>query len=150
MELNGKNLRKIFLVAAGCIVLYWLLHETERMLGILGSITTMLSPFIVGAALAFVLNVPMRAIENLLKKIPQRGLRRALAMVLTLIAVVLVLYGAVALLIPQIKETIESIAVQIPEFISNLQKPAFLALRCWKRAASLPLKIQKPVCVISG
>ena len=122
MELNGKNLRKIFLVAAGCIVLYWLLHETERLLGILGAITTMLSPFIVGAALAFVLNVPMRAIENLLKKIPQQGLRRALAMVLTLIAVVLVLYGAIALLIPQIKETIESIAVQLPEFIGNLQK----------------------------
>ncbi len=122
MELNGKNLRRIFFGVAGCIVLYWLLHETERLMGVLGMITGMLSPFIVGAALAFVLNVPMRGIENLLKKIPKRGLRRALALVLTMIAVVLVLYGAFALLIPQLRETIESIAAQLPVFFGNAQE----------------------------
>ena len=121
MELNGKTLRRIFLGVAGCIVLYWLLHETERVLLVLSMITNMLSPFIVGAALAFILNVPMRSIENLLKKIPNKGLRRATALILTLISVVLVLYGAFALLIPQIGETIESIAVQLPEFFGNVQ-----------------------------
>lgn len=122
MELNSKNLRRIFLGVAGCIVLYWLLHETERLMQILGTITGILSPFIVGAALAFVLNVPMRGIEHLLKKISKRGLRRALALVLTLIAVLLVLYGAFALLIPQLRETIESIAAQLPVFFGNVQE----------------------------
>ena len=121
MELNGKNLRKIFLGVAGCILLYWLLHETERLMSVLNAVTAVLSPFIVGAALAFVLNVPMRAIESLLKKIPNRGLRRALALVLTLLAVVLVLYGIFYLLIPQLGETIESIAKQLPEFFARLQ-----------------------------
>ena len=122
LELNGKNLRRIFLGVAGCIVLYWLLHETERLMQVLRGITTMLSPFIVGAALAFVLNVPMRGIEKLLKKIQKTGLRRAVALILTLIAVVLILYGAFALLIPQLRETIESIIVQLPVFIGNVQK----------------------------
>ena len=122
LELNGKNLRRIFFGVAGCIVLYWLLHETERLMQVLGIITGILSPFIVGAALAFALNVPMRGIENLLKKLPKPGLRRALALVLTLIAVVLVLYGAFALLIPQLRETIESIVVQLPVFFGNVQK----------------------------
>ena len=85
-------------------------------------ITNMLSPFIVGAALAFVLNVPMRSIENLLRKIPKKGLRRALALILTLIAVALLLFGIFALLIPQLIDTIESIAVQLPEFFANVQK----------------------------
>lgn len=122
MELNGKNLRRIFLGVAGCIVLYWLLHETERLMRVLGMITGMLSPFIVGAALAFVLNVPMRSIENLLKKIPKKGLRRALALILTLIAVALLLFGIFALLIPQLIDTIESIAAQLPDFFANVQK----------------------------
>lgn len=121
MELNGKNLRRIFVGVAGCIVLYWLLHETERLMSVIGTITDMLSPFIVGAALAFVLNVPMRGIENLLKKIPRHGLRRALALVLTLVAVVLILYGIFALLIPQLGDTIESIAAQLPVFFGNVQ-----------------------------
>ena len=122
MELKGKNLRRIFLGVAGCIVLYWLLHETESLMKILRGITNVLSPFLVGAALAFVLNVPMRGFEGLLKKIPKPGLRRALSLLLTLISVILVLYGAFALLIPQLGDTFESIAEQLPVFFQNVQK----------------------------
>ena len=121
MELNGKNLRRIFLGVAGCILLYWLLHETERLMSVVGTVTGILSPFIVGSALAFVLNVPMRGIENLLKKIPKAGLRRALSIVLTLIGVLLLLYGIFALLIPQLGDTIESIAERLPVFFGNVQ-----------------------------
>ena len=121
MELNGKNLRRIFLGVAGCILLYWLLHETERLMSVVGTVTGILSPFIMGAALAFVLNVPMRGIENLLKKIPKAGLRRALSIVLTLIGVLLLLYGIFALLIPQLGDTIESIAERLPVFFGNVQ-----------------------------
>lgn len=122
MELKGKNLRRIFLGVAGCIVLYWLLHETESLMKILRGITNVMSPFLVGAALAFVLNVPMRGFEGLLKKIPKPGLRRALSLLLTLISVILVLYGAFALLIPQLGDTFESIAEQLPAFFQNVQK----------------------------
>lgn len=122
MELNGKTLRRIFFGVAGCIFLYWLLHETERFMQMLGVVGGMLSPFIVGAALAFILNVPMRGIEKCLRKIPHKGLRRALAIILTLIAVVLVIYGTFALLIPQLGDTIESIAVRLPEFFTEVQK----------------------------
>ena len=121
MELNGKNLRRVFFGVAGCIILYWLLHETGRIVQVFRTITGILSPFIVGAALAFVLNVPMRAIEKLLQKIKKSALRRALAVILTLIAVLLVLYGVFALLIPQIGDTIESVVEQLPKFFENVQ-----------------------------
>lgn len=121
VELNGKTLRKIFWGVAGCIILYWLLHETERLVALFHGVTGILSPFIVGAALAFVLNVPMRAIEKLLRKIPKAGLRRALALLLTFVSVSLLLVGVFALLIPQLWETVESITVQLPEFFANVQ-----------------------------
>ena len=122
MEINKSTIRRIFLGVAGCIVLYWLLHETSRVISVFNWILNMLSPFIVGAAIAFVLNVPMRAIEGLLTKIPSHGLRRALSLVLTIVAVLLLLFGVFYLLIPQIGETVESLIRQLPEFFEQVQQ----------------------------
>ena len=122
MERNKISYKKVFLGVAGCIVLYWLLTQTERFFSILSGITTVLSPFIVGASLAFVLNVPMRFIENKLKKISRPGLRRALAMVLTIVFVLLVLYGVIYLLVPQIGQTVESIINTLPAFFGRVQE----------------------------
>ena len=95
MEISKKTLRNIFLCAAGCIILYWLLHETERIKSLVKAGIHVVSPFVVGAAMAFILNVPMRGIERLLKPIKQNGLRRAVAIVLTLLVIVLVLAGVI-------------------------------------------------------
>ncbi|MBQ2892499.1 MAG: AI-2E family transporter [Oscillospiraceae bacterium] len=124
MELNKKTLRRIFLGIVGCILLYWVLNTPERITNILSTVKNILSPFLVGAILAFVLNVPMRGIERLLKGIKKPGLRRALAIVLTVVAVLLVLTGAVYLLAPQIKETVESLIEKLPAFFSGLKDTA--------------------------
>lgn len=124
MERNKLNYRKIFLGIAGCVILYWLLTETERLLSIVHGVSVVLSPFIVGSALAFVLNVPMRAIENGLKKVANRGARRALAMVITFAAVLIVLYGVIYLLVPQIGQTVESIINSLPEFFGRVHETA--------------------------
>ncbi len=121
MELSKKTLRRVFWGAAGLIVLYWLLHETERLTNVLHVVWSMLSPFIAGAAFAFVLNVPMRAIERVLKGIRQERLRRALAILLTVVAVILVLIGVVYLLVPQLWQTVESLIATLPGFFQNAQ-----------------------------
>lgn len=117
MELNKKTWRNVFLVAAGGIILYWLLHETNRISAAWGTVVSLFSPFIAGAAIAFILNVPMRAIERLLRKIEKTGLRRGIAILLTLVAVLLVLTGVVYLVIPQVVSTAETLLSEIPEFI---------------------------------
>ena len=120
MELNKKAMRNIFLVVAGCIVLYWALHETERMASVFTTVWTLFSPFIIGAAVAFVLNVPMRAIERGLKGIKKNGGRRAVAILLTVLAIILVLTGVVYLVIPQVVATVESLVAEIPAFINRV------------------------------
>ena len=121
MELNGKTLRRIFLGAAGCILLYWLLHETARVVAVLSTVVNVLSPFLIGGAAAFVLNVPMRGIESLFKKIKKLSVRRAISLVLTFVVLILALYGVLALLGPQLVATIESIAKQLPGFFAKVQ-----------------------------
>ena len=124
MVLDKKTLRRIFLGIVGCILLYWVLSAPERITNIFNTVKDILSPFIVGAILAFILNVPMRGIEKLLRGIKHPGARRALAIVLTLLAVLLVLTGAAYLLAPQIAQTVESLISKLPGFFGGLKDKA--------------------------
>ncbi|MBQ8827075.1 MAG: AI-2E family transporter, partial [Oscillospiraceae bacterium] len=70
----------------------------------------------------FVINVPMRGIEKHLfpKKTKLDKLRRPLALVLTLLAVVLVLAFVGFAVIPQLGETIKTLAVKIPDYMNTV------------------------------
>lgn len=120
MQIDKKTLRSVFLGGAGCIFLYWLLHDTERLTQFVGGVGSIISPFVVGAAMAFILNVPMRAIERWLGGGKNPGLRRGLALALTLLAVVLVLYGVFYLLLPQLVETVEMLIDSLPDFFKRV------------------------------
>ena len=129
MHIEKKTLQKLFFAAAGCVVLYWLLHETEQFKNVWKTIYGILSPFVLGAALAFILNVPMRTFEVWLEDVKKDGLRRAIAMVLTFLAIGLVLFGVFRLLIPQLVETFQSLVPKLVEFFNRMEKSfrAFLA-----------------------
>lgn len=125
MHIDKKTIRNVFLGVAACIVLYWLLNEWDRVKRVWDFASGMFAPFVIGAALAFILNVPLRAIEGMLKKIPSPKGRRALAMVLTLLVIGLVVAGVVMLLIPQLEETILSLVEQLPGFFTRLEQKIF-------------------------
>lgn len=124
MNLDNKKLRAIFLGIAGCIVLSWLLHEPERISSWAGAVGAVISPFVVGAVLAFVLNVPMRGIERKLSGVKKNSLRRGLAIVLTMLVVLLVIAGVVWLLVPRLGETLQSLITQLPGFFTRLKESA--------------------------
>ena len=120
MELNKKTLRNVFLMVAGGIILYWVLHETDRFKSIASFVWGLFSPFVAGAGLAFVLNVPMRAFEKWLKKINKPVLKRILSISLTVIAVLLVLTAVFWLLIPQLTNTITNDLIPaLEKFVNN-------------------------------
>jgi len=120
LHIDKKLIRSIFLAAGGCIVLAWILLKPEQVGALSTYIWGLISPFVVGAAIAFVFNVPMRSIERFLEGIKRPGLRRTLAILLTLAALVLVIAFVVELLIPQITATVESLAATIPQFVKRL------------------------------
>jgi len=121
IELNKKTLRNIFLVVAACIVLYWILHASDQVGKVFAVINGVISPFALGAAIAFVINVPMRAIEGLLKKIKSDSFRRLIAIVLTFLVVLLVLAVVFWLLIPQLIETVQSLIPKLQAFFVNAE-----------------------------
>lgn len=116
VEFSKRTIRSIFLGVAGCILLYWFLHETERVNAVFSALRRITAPFVVGAAIAFILNVPMRGIERGLKGIKRPALRRFCAIFLTFAAIVLVLALVFTLLIPQLEKTIGSLIASLPDF----------------------------------
>lgn len=121
MQLDKKTIRTLLLMAGFCIVLYWALQNLDRVSGILGGLWGLVSPFVLGGSLAFILNVPMRAIERKLPKKMTR-FRRPAALTLTLLAVVGVLALVLLLIIPQLGRTIASIGARLPAFWAESQK----------------------------
>lgn len=115
MNLDKKVMRSIFLLIAGGIVFAWLVLDTQRVTEVFHSIWNLFAPFVIGAAIAFVFNVPMRAIERQLEGI-RPGLRRALAIVLTIFALVLIIMFVIELLIPQVRQTVVALSEKIPAF----------------------------------
>lgn len=120
-EINKKTLRNVFLVVAAGIVFYWLLHDTERVSIVFGVVKGIFSPFVLGAGLAFILNVPTRSFEGLYKKVKNDKLRRLLAVISTFLALLLVLALVFWLLIPQLAETVKTLIPALQTFFTNAQ-----------------------------
>lgn len=116
MHIEKRTLRNIFLGVAGCIVLFWLLHETESVKSVFSKIYSVISPFLFGGVLAFIFNVPMRAIEGKLGKIKSEKLRRISSVVITLLFVTLILALVLCLLIPELIETVRALGPRLREF----------------------------------
>ncbi|MCI9121996.1 MAG: AI-2E family transporter [Oscillibacter sp.] len=119
MNWNREGFRQRLAVVCGGVAFFCALQNFPLVLGAVGWGLGVLSPFLLGGAIAFVLNVPMRVIEN---HLPGRRLRRPLALVLTLAAVLGVLALAFCVIGPGIGEALGSISGQIPAAVRRLEK----------------------------
>ena len=119
MYFDKKFMHRVFLLIAGSILFAWLILDTKRASMVFDTIWKLISPFVVGAGLAFVFNVPMRAIERQLADIRKEGLRRGMAIVFTIFCLILVIMVVFELLIPQIQLTIDALSARIPYFINR-------------------------------
>lgn len=119
LHFSKRTLRNMLLTVVGAILVYWLLHDIERVSTVFGTIWRVLSPFIAGATLAFILNVPMRAFERMLKGIKHAMFRRILALLLTFIAILLVLALVFWLLVPELIETFDMLEPQLTKFFND-------------------------------
>lgn len=106
------------------VILAYLLFNGKSIGKALSSFMAIISPFIIGAALAFILNMPMNFIENkLLKKWTSKpGLKRALSLLISLIIVSALIAFVVLLIIPKFFDAIKSLIQGIPVLVEKLRK----------------------------
>lgn len=128
MEFNQETIKKIkglILFTAVIIVCLW---KYQDVLSILKFILHVLFPFILGGAIAFVLNVPMSFIqrnlfapERIEKNKVLKKMARPVSMLIVLFAVIGVIVLVMFVLIPQLAETFSNLGRSIQEFIPKMQ-----------------------------
>lgn len=121
MNLSKETKNLLIVVCAGA-GFYAAVQHLNVVWGALMAALGVFAPFLLGASIAFVLNVPMRAIERHVfpKERQMDRLRRPLALIFTLVAVLGVLTVAMWVIIPGVKEAILSAALQVPEAVDAL------------------------------
>lgn len=91
----------------------------EEVLSGIGLVSSILKPFIIGFVLAFIINVPMKKIENYIS-IKNNQLKRAVSLLVSVVIVIAVLVIAVMIILPQLTENVMMFINQLPSYISNL------------------------------
>mgnify|MGYP003288925027 CR=1 FL=1 len=142
IELNNNNTKKILMIVAFAILLYWGLQNLSIVGGVLGTFFKVILPFILGLCIAFVLNIPVRIIEKLYysknsknkkankknnnisndkKSVKINIALRVFSIVVSICVVIFILYFVLFLIIPELINTINIFKLNIPNFIENIK-----------------------------
>ena len=127
MDLNKKSMKKIRELIVFTAILVVALWKFDTVLEGAKNIWGILFPFVLGGAIAFVINVPMSFLEKKIfgktkdgNKVGEK-LARPISLLLTIILAVgviaLVMFGV----IPQLTRTIASLMISIANFIPQMQ-----------------------------
>lgn len=129
MELNDKNIKKIkeiILFTALIVVCLW---KYDMVFSILLFVLHIFLPFIIGGAIAFVLNVPMNFFQRHLfpedkaeKSKALKKLARPVSMLIVLVSVIGVVVIVMFILIPQLGNTFSNLGRSIQAFIPQVQE----------------------------
>ena len=120
-KVKMKQVRGLILFVALIVLLIIYSGSVFRGIQVLLGILT---PFIAGGAIAFVLNIPLRFIENkLLKKWDGKiaaKIKRPICIILSIIFVIAIITFVLVTVVPKLKETVVLLGVQVPAFVKNL------------------------------
>ncbi len=117
MELNKKNMIKIGGLIAFAILFYLLMSKLGIVWDFVKGIFEIFFPIILGACIAFVINIPMRAYERQFRKIKKttgvagffRRNCRSFSLILAFISIIAVLTLVLCIIIPQIGITFKGL-----------------------------------------
>ena len=132
MELNKENMRKIRWLIAFAVLLYLGVQNFAVVLKYVKLLWGLLLPFVLGGAMAFVLNVPMSFIErHLFGKAREKNnkagkaaskLARPVSLVLSIVFVILLILIVVLVVAPELGTTLVSVVKKVEEDIPLAQK----------------------------
>lgn len=121
MNLSKNGIKKIVMILCFVILFYEILENIGNIVNIVNGIIGLIFPFIIGGAIAFVINVPMRQIEKHLfsktKYAKLKKCRRGIALLLTIALFLGVISIAMVIIIPEISSTVKDVTEKVPDAI---------------------------------
>lgn len=124
MKKDILEMRKWIILILIAIFSYWGLNNFDKLLGVINTGYKVLEPFILGGAIAFVLNILVNKIEKYLDKWMKKRrpkLVRIMAIILSLLIFILIIVFTAFLLIPELIENIQMLMGSVPGLIGDTQ-----------------------------
>ena len=92
MDLNKKNMKSWMLLIVFAVLVYGVVQRIEILAAGFAFLYSIIMPFVLGAAMAFILNIPMHFLEKrLFRKAKKRKFVRPVCLVLSIFFVVAVI-----------------------------------------------------------
>lgn len=127
MDLNKKSMKKIRELIVFTAILVVALWKFDTVLEGAKNIWGILFPFVLGGAIAFVINVPMSFLEKKIfgKTKDENKVGKKLARPISLLLTIILAVGVIALVmfgvIPQLTRTMGSLMISIANFVPQMQ-----------------------------
>ena len=118
--------KRLFAVVALVIAVCLCIKYFSEVAGFLLALLGVMGPLFTGAAIAYILNLPMRAFERFYFPRSEKKLviktRRPVCMILSVFVVFLILAGVVMLVVPELISSISLLVEEIPPIAENIYR----------------------------
>lgn len=122
MKEKKQAMKMLLSVITFTVVLIYLVNHTSVIAYLLKRGIALILPFLIGCAIAFIINIIMKSIEDGLFKNKSSRLykyKRPISMVLSYVLAVLVLVLVLFVVVPEVGETISKIRDKLPGFVER-------------------------------
>ena len=129
MEQDKKDIKKWFKIISFALIGLLIVNNVSVVAGFITKFMDIISPFVVGAALAFILNIPMNFFENKFSKITfkkgkklNKNLVRIISLLLAIIVIGFIITLIVNLILPEIVNVIKLLIENSPKYMTEIKK----------------------------
>lgn len=130
LPLTRRSLKYIAAIIVMVALVYVVVTQPEKISRFISGVLSVLSPFIIGFCIAYVVNLLMKPLERfwnfIWKKLKNQKivskLRRPICLVLSLLIVFGVIFAIMFMVIPALKDTVASFADKVPQYTKTVEQ----------------------------
>ncbi len=129
IPVNRKALKYLMALVAFAVFLYWAVTHTDRLTGVVNSVLSVLSPFLIGLCVAYVVNMVLNPLERLWNKLFAKAkgnlvpkLKRPICLILSLLLIAGAIFIIFFIIIPQLSDTVKNLIDSMPQYLAELEK----------------------------
>ena len=124
-EKKGRDtLSRFFRNVVLILAAWWLINNMSVLGAVLSKVANILLPFIIGGAIAFIINIPMTFFEKHMSWIKLKVIRRIISIILSVAIVTLIIYLIINLIVPELGAIINMLITNIPYYITEVKELA--------------------------
>ncbi len=121
MELNNRNYKRLKALIVFTVIMTVVGFNYLAVWNVIGNMFGIMLPFLLGTAIAFVINVPMKGIEEKLKVVKNSKIRRVISLIAALTLIFGVVIVVMVVVVPELITTIGILQHQVPLFFQEVE-----------------------------